>query len=279
MKDSLDHLPPRQQRQIVAVVNEIHRAAEVEMVILFGSRARGDWVEDAASGYYSDYDLLVIVKSPAAAEKDDVWCAAEQRASRHTTPSEVGLVVHDIAEVNRQLELGYYFFSDIVKEGIRLFDSQHFKLSSPKAGDPEERRRYAKESFETWFSTAGFFFDDFEINLEKGRYSQAAFYLHQATERYYTAVLLALTAYKPKSHNLATMGRRAAALHPALRGVFPQVDAEDARLFKLLKHAYVDARYSGKFVITGAELTVLAGRVRELRDRVERVCKERIEGV
>jgi hypothetical protein len=32
MKDSLDHLPPRQQRQLAAVVDEIRRAAEVQMV-------------------------------------------------------------------------------------------------------------------------------------------------------------------------------------------------------------------------------------------------------
>jgi predicted nucleotidyltransferase len=30
-------------------------------LILFGSYARGDWVEDRKSGYRSDYDVLVVV--------------------------------------------------------------------------------------------------------------------------------------------------------------------------------------------------------------------------
>lgn len=30
-------------------------------VILFGSYARGDWVEGRLSGYRSDYDLLIVV--------------------------------------------------------------------------------------------------------------------------------------------------------------------------------------------------------------------------
>jgi hypothetical protein len=52
MKTSLDHLPPRKQRQLGALVEEIRRAIEVELVILFGSHARGDWVEDPVGGYF-----------------------------------------------------------------------------------------------------------------------------------------------------------------------------------------------------------------------------------
>jgi hypothetical protein len=48
VKTSLDHLPPKKQRQLVALAELIRREAEVEMVILFGSHAWGDWVEDAS---------------------------------------------------------------------------------------------------------------------------------------------------------------------------------------------------------------------------------------
>ena len=41
MKTSLDHLPPRKQRQLAALVDEIRGAVDVEMVIVFGSHARG----------------------------------------------------------------------------------------------------------------------------------------------------------------------------------------------------------------------------------------------
>jgi uncharacterized protein len=73
------------------------------------------------------------------------------------------------------------------------------------------------------------------------------------------------------------VGKRAGDLHPDLRDVFDHQAPENDRLFKLLKRAYVDARYSTKFVITRAELDALAVHVRELRERVLRVCRERID--
>lgn len=33
----------------------------VDKLILFGSFARGDWVEDTATHYYSDFDLAALV--------------------------------------------------------------------------------------------------------------------------------------------------------------------------------------------------------------------------
>jgi HEPN domain-containing protein len=112
--------------------------------------------------------------------------------------------------------------------------------------------------------------------MEDGELNISAFELHQAAERWYHCALLVLTAYKPKSHNLEDLGKRAADLHPLLRNVFPRGTPEDDRLFKLLKHAYVDARYDPGFTITKEELERLATHVRTLRDRVDQVCRERI---
>ena len=53
MKTSLDHLPEKKQHQVRALGELIRKEAEVEMVILFGSFARGDWVEDPVGGYFS----------------------------------------------------------------------------------------------------------------------------------------------------------------------------------------------------------------------------------
>ena len=46
MKTSLDHLPARKQTQLQGIVRVIRELAEVEMIVLFGSHARGDWGED-----------------------------------------------------------------------------------------------------------------------------------------------------------------------------------------------------------------------------------------
>ena len=276
MKDTLDHLPPKKQRQLQALADLIRAEAKVEMIVLFGSHARGDWVADPVGDYFSDFDVLVIVKSPSLVDKLDLWAKIEDRAQKIAAPTELSLIVHDIKDVNEQLEKGFYFFSDVKKEGIMLHDSGKFQLAEAKERTREERRTQAQAWFEEWFKSATSFYATHEFSLGIGDYKVAAFLLHQATERYYHTVLLVLTAYKPKTHNLEVLGKRAADLRPELRNVFPHGTPEEERLFKLLKKAYVDARYSSKYVITAEELAVIAGWVRDLRDRVERVCLERI---
>ena len=276
MKTTLDHLPEKKKHQLRALSELIRVEAEVEMIILFGSFARGDAVEDPIGGYFSDFDILVIVKTPAMVDKLNVWSTIEGRAHRITKPTSLSLLVHDIKDVNEQLEKGFYFFSDIKKEGILIYDSGQFHLAEAKERTPADRKAQAQTWFDQWFESAVHFDETHEFSVSKGRYKEAAFLLHQATERLYHCALLVLTAYKPKVHNLEDLGKRASDLHLALRNVFPRGTPEDDRLFKLLKHAYVDARYDPKFAITREELAAIAVHVRELRTRVETVCRERI---
>jgi hypothetical protein len=78
-------------------------------------------------------------------------------------------------------------------------------------------------------------------------------------------------------------GRRPRA--DASRGASPfplRVASEcwSARLRSRRVHAdYVDARYDPNFAITSEELAAIAAHVRELRSRVERGCRERIEAM
>jgi hypothetical protein len=54
MNTSLDHLPAHKRELITAIAKLLQDSAPVEMLILFGSYARGDWVEDPLTGYVSD---------------------------------------------------------------------------------------------------------------------------------------------------------------------------------------------------------------------------------
>ena len=276
MKTSLDHLPEKKQHQLRALAELIRKEAPIEMVILFGSFARGDWVEDPVGGYFSDFDVLVIVKTPTMVDKVQLWSKIEDRARRITKPTSLSLIVHDIKDVNEQLEKGFYFFSDIKKEGIVIYDSGQFHLAEAKERTPAERKATAQMWFDQWFKSAHEFYRYFEFGLSEGSYSSAAFQIHQATERLYHCALLVLTAYKLKIHNIEDLGKRAGDLHPALRNVLPRSTPEDDHLFKLLKRAYVDARYDPNFTIKREEFEAIAVHVRELRSRVETVCRERL---
>ncbi|MCU7926528.1 MAG: nucleotidyltransferase domain-containing protein [Candidatus Thiodiazotropha sp. (ex Dulcina madagascariensis)] len=67
MNQILGHLPEFKRDELKHIVSVIHQKSDdVEMIILFGSYARGDYkVEadlqpDRKSGHVSDYDILVV---------------------------------------------------------------------------------------------------------------------------------------------------------------------------------------------------------------------------
>jgi HEPN domain-containing protein len=254
-----------------------------EMIILYGSHARGDWIEDTyreghvTYEYKSDFDILVVTEDKKTARNDSLWYRVEERISGgHPDQTPVSLIAHHVQELNQRIEEGSYFFSDIKREGIWLYNSRRFKLARVRKLKPEERRLQAERDFKLWFGTANEFWIDFENAFKRRSYKKAAFELHQATEHAYAAALLVFTGYKPKTHNLANLGRRVASHDHAFMKVFPRKTDEEQRLFRLLKHAYVDARYSDKYRITRKELEYLAGRVKKLHALTRKICRARI---
>jgi len=287
MKTDLSHLPEGRRRDIEAVV-EFLRAEpgiDAEMIILFGSHARGDWVEDythdgpTTYSYVSDYDILVVVSNLRYQTKPGRWHDIEAKAARLVPlhgPS-VNLIFHDIDYLNARLGEGRYFFRDIKEEGVLLHDSGRFTLAEPRELTNAERKRIAEEDYEHWFTSACGFCDGHEFHLGKGQLNLAAFALHQATECLYAAFLLVHTGYKPKFHDIEKLGQLAAAEVPGMLRVFPRATEEERARFDLLKRAYVDARYSKTYAIAREDLEYLAARVGELRALTEAACRKKID--
>lgn len=279
MDSSLDHLPEKKRRKLVAMAAKLRAEAPcVGMIILFGSHARGDWVEDRATGYRSDYDLLVVVDTPEQAEDHVLWSRAEAAIGPYASPSPVNMIVHDVGELSWQIGRGQFFFAELWEQGVVLFDAERFTLAGPRATTPEERRELAQEYFDNWFTSAGGFFSGCEYMVGRRSWSVAAFLLHQATERYLAAALLVLTGTKPTTHDLEALTKLVSPLHPLLAEPFPRATREDDELFKLLRQAYLDERYDRSYRITADQLVILGARVRDLAARVEQVCREAIEG-
>ncbi len=279
MKHSLEHLPARKQRQLAGIVKMIRAAVDVEMIILYGSHARGDWVEDVRGRKYSDYDLLVVVDNPAKVDDVDLWWRLRDRLDRVIRRNEVQLIVHDIADVNQQLENGWYFFVDVEKEGIMLHDSGQHVLAEPKPKTLAERHVFAQQCFREYMDTADEFYSFGLIGIERGGNKVAAFQLHQAAEHYYKCAILVVTAYWPKEHNIKYLAKLGANLAPAFRDIFPVKPREEKRRLELLKEAYVKARYSLTWRISREDLEVLAQRIAVLRERTAAVCQAYIDSL
>jgi predicted nucleotidyltransferase/HEPN domain-containing protein len=283
MKKSLAHLPKHKRDELKRVKEIIlDECPTVLMIILFGSHARGDWVEDrhiedgVLHEYLSDFDILVIVRSHKIANNADTWHRAEARAHRlvHTWTN---LIVEPIERVNKALAHGQYFFSDIKKEGVLVYDSGESKLARPRKLDPRERRGLARAHFKEWFASAKEFVIDFNHAFKRRSYKKAAFELHQAVERFYAAVLLVFTNYKPRIHDLEKLSRMVAGQDSAFLTVFPKATPEEKECFDLLRRAYVEARYNPAYQITKAQLEYLAQRVRKLQRLTKKVCEAKIE--
>ena len=297
MRTDVDHLPAAKQRELERVVqilfeefgaaNEAatgkRKAGRVLKVILYGSHARGGWVDEphTAKGYKSDFDLLVIVNQKELTDRVVYWSKADERLIREQLVTEtlrtpVNFIVHTLQEVNDGLAHGRYFFMDVAKDGIALYQADDTELHQPKPKTPPQALAMAKEYFEEWFPTGGHFFRQFQHAVADKVPKIAAFELHQATERLYHSVLLVVTFYTPHVHNLGFLRTQAERLDSRLQRVWPMDNRRERAMFEKLKDAYVKARYSKHYRISEDELKWLGAQVEELGRVVHVVCSERI---
>ncbi len=251
------------------------------MLILFGSYARGDWVEDLDPEtllyrYQSDFDLLVITETPRQANKIEQNNQVAQRLIKtiHRTP--ISLIAEDIQFVNRRLRKSQYFYIDILREGVLLYDSGKFQLAEPIEITSKERKKLAEEDFEYWFNNAKEYLRQYNHAISDNSCNVAAFNLHQVTERLYGTILLVFTRYKPSTHDLEKLSQRVSSIEPRFLSIFPRSTNEEKERFKLLRKAYVDARYKPSYAITKEELNWLSERVQELQSLTEKLCREKI---
>jgi predicted nucleotidyltransferase/HEPN domain-containing protein len=296
LTDTLDYLPASKRRELARVLEilfdevqsfQAHKQSDrktggkVLKVILYGSYSRGDWVEDRASGYRSDYDLLIVVNGQSFAQEDDLWLALDERLiqaqiARHIhTP--VVPIIHSLADVNDQLARGRPFFIDIARDGKILYEARGHPLAEPKPLAPEDAKAEAQANFDQWFKLSADALNIATYSLKQGFLRDSAFMLHQATERAYHCLLLTLTLYSPKLHRIKILRSKAEDIDTRLIAAWPRDTRIDRRRFELLSRAYVEARYSSKYEITIEELEWLTGRVATLQQLVMQICQERLE--
>jgi predicted nucleotidyltransferase/HEPN domain-containing protein len=297
MRTDLDHLPAAKQRELDRVIQILfeefgnahasatgaRKAGRILKIILYGSYARGGWVDEphTAKGYRSDFDLLVIVNQPELTDRLDYWAAAEERLTRElaitqTLRTPVNFIVHTLQEVNDGLAHGRYFFMDIAREGIALYQFEDTELHQPKPKTPQQALEMAREYFEEWLPSSEQFLETAKFTIEKRWNKKAAFLLHQATESLYHCVLLVRTFYTPHVHNLAFLRTQAERLDRRLFDVWPREGRKNRATFEKLKDAYVKARYSKHYWVSIDELNWLAARVGDLGQVVHAICQEQI---
>jgi len=310
MRTDLDHLPAAKQRELERVVQILFeefgeataiatadwkKRARILKVILYGSYARGGGGDEphtakgvdephTAKGYKSDFDLLIIVNHPKLTDRVEFWSSAEERLNRELSvtgnlKTPVNFIVHTLQEVNDGLAHGRYFFIDVARDGIALYQSDDTELPEPKPKTPKQALAMAREYFEEWLPSGEQFLATAQFSANRGWNKKAAFLLHQAAESYYHCVLLVCTFYTPHVHNLGFLRTQAERIDSRLIDAWPRETKADRGRFEKLKEAYVKARYSRHYRISAEELAWLSECIDCLSKAVEVICADRIEAL
>lgn len=117
MKTSLSHLPTEKQHDLTRLTELIRtEIKDVVMVILYGSYARGTFVdcdrrtEFGVTNYFlSDYDMLIVTKRRLGVKEYDVYTRIKDKffgpldRRLHTNPQ---FINESILHLNHNLELG-----------------------------------------------------------------------------------------------------------------------------------------------------------------------------
>ena len=299
MRSDLDHLPHRQQHELERIRTTLltefeaaihsggggtqswRRDGKVLKIILFGSYARTDWVDEPDNGYLSDFDLLVIVSHEKLTNIHDYWFVAEDKILRDPAVGRtLNIIVHTMTEVNQALSRGEYFWTDIIRDGIVLYELPGFPFARPQPMTAKDAAVMARQYLDQWSDSVDRALVTANEQIAKatsiGWRRDAAFNLHQAVERAYIGFLLVHTFYFPRSHNIKFLRSLAEDVDQRLTAAWPREGRPERRRFEMLKRAYVDARYGDQYDISIEDLEALSASVKTLSGLVASVCEERL---
>ena len=166
MPTDLDHLPAGKQRELERVVQILFeefdearslatqdwkKKGRFQKIILYDSYARGGWVDEphTAKGYQSDFDLLIIVNDKRLTDRVEYWARAEERLNRELaitkkTKTPANFIVHTLHEVNDGLAHGRFFFIDVARDGIALYQSDDSDLAEPKPETSDQASQWRR---------------------------------------------------------------------------------------------------------------------------------------
>lgn len=287
--DKLAHLPVEKQRDIAEIVELIKDVAKPEKIILYGSFARGNWVDDEyvkdgiTYAYRSDFDFIVVTNGSRLKEFE-IKSKINNRTKKYRHP--VSINVHEIDHINYGLERGQYFFAEIVKEGIELFDTGSFQFADARPLSIDEQREEAEYYYKKWVQSGSRMLEHTKLicqnSIEKGyELNDTMFLLHQTAEKLYAGLGLVFTGYKPKTHSIQEYQNHVKSISDEINKLFcfPPDDQEEERLFTLLQKSYIDARYKDHYIAEKTDVEKLIEKVEKLERMIVAFSKQRIDSL
>jgi predicted nucleotidyltransferase/HEPN domain-containing protein len=275
----LSYLPEGKVKELEQITQRIIDTGSAEIIILYGSYARGNYREQRGevTGARSDYDILAI--SPDIdtrnALRSKLWGLFDD------IEMSVQVITEEINFVNKKLEENQFFFIDIKHEGRILYNSGKYELSSPKNMSPTQRREIAEKDFKEWKKQADISYKYSQIAGAEGDLRKASFELQQAVEMCYKTIEMVFSHYIPYEHRLIILRERAAKFDERIKEILPYETEEQQKLFDQLDLAYIGARYLSEkeFSVSKEQLVYWTKEAKKMLDLTEMICKEKINNL
>ena len=288
MKKSIAFLPKKNREDLKYLVELILDKIPVcEMIILYGSYARGTYVSydereefGIPTSFKSDYDILVINSAWGYEKIENKLVSVRNiydKRGDHRYRVPVQFIHDSIKKVNEDLKYSRYFYTELKRDGIMLYNSGNNKLARRKPLNFGEIKKQGEEYFREKFAKARLFIEQAVFMYDKEEYVMSSLNLHQACENLFSAILLTFTLKNDKEHNLEELFKVSRGYAPELIRVFPIGNEEEERLFKILVCSYIEARYNPEFKVSREDVEDLMVKVEKFGMVTKDVCERGIK--
>ena len=288
MKKSIAFLPKKNREDLKYLVELILDKIPVcEMIILYGSYARGTYVSydereefGIPTSFKSDYDILVINSAWSYDKIENKLASVRNiydKRGDHRYRVPVQFIHDSIKKVNEDLKYSRYFYTELKRDGIMLYNRGKNKLARRKPLKFGEIKKQGEEYFGEKYAKARLFMEQAVFMYDKEEYVMSSFNLHQACENLFNAIMLTFTLKNDKEHNLEELFKASRGYAPELIRVFPVGNEEEKRLFKILVCSYIEARYNPEFKVSREDVEDLMVKVEKFEEVTKQVCERRIK--
>ena len=288
MKKSIAFLPKKNREDLKYLVELILDKIPVcEMIILYGSYARGTYVSydereefGIPTSFKSDYDILVINSAWSYDKIENKLASVRNiydKRGDHRYRVPVQFIHDSIKKVNEDLKYSRYFYTELKRDGIMLYNRGKNKLARRKPLKFGEIKKQGEEYFGEKYAKARLFMEQAVFMYDKEEYVMSSFNLHQACENLFNAIMLTFTLKNDKEHNLEELFKASRGYAPELIRVFPVGNEEEERLFKILVCSYIEARYNPEFKVSREDVEDLMEKVEKFEEVTKQGCERRIK--
>ena len=219
------------------------------------------------------FDLLIVMPSasPAFTELEPVLDIA------YLQNKNVCCSLHNEGSVIEGLKKGHAFYVlNFTPENI-VYDNSAVNYPVITSEQDKLMRRTAREVFVKRFTKAKGFYVCSETEFSNGNNELALFMLHQAVELTCHSIIVSLSGYDKKMHEIKVFKKHIRRSAPQLLPIFNEDNEQEKELLFVLEKGYIEARYNTDFKVESTVLTLLFKKVKLFQETafkvVNMICK------